>query len=102
MSGEPNLRVFDTSDQLAVAAAELFVGCASDSQRESNRFCVALSGGKTPRQVYELLATDDFRRRVNWSGVHLFFGDERAVPPDHPDSNFKMVDAALISKVAIP
>jgi len=61
MSDEPNLQVFDTSDQLAIAAAELFVGCASDSQRESNRFCVALSGGKTPKQVYELLATDDFR-----------------------------------------
>jgi len=102
MSGEPNLKVFDTSDQLAIAAAELFVACASESQGESNRFCVALSGGKTPKQVYELLATDDFQRRVNWSGVHLFFGDERAVPPDHPESNFKMVDAALISKVAIP
>ena len=102
MSGEPNLKVFDTSDQLAIAAAELFVGCASDSQRESNRFCVALSGGKTPKQIYELLATDDFRRRVNWGSVYLFFGDERAVPPDHPDSNFKMVDAALISKVPIP
>ncbi len=102
MCGEPNLKVFDTSDQLAVAAAEVFVACASDSQRESNRFCVALSGGKTPKQVYELLATDDFRGRVNWSGVHLFFGDERAVPPDHPESNFKMVDDALISKVSIP
>ena len=102
MSGEPNLKVFDTSAQLAIAAAELFVARASDSERESNRFCVALSGGKTPKQIYELLASDDFRRRVNWGGVHLFFGDERAVPPDHPDSNFKMVDAALISKVAIP
>ena len=63
---------------------------------------MALAGGNTPKRVYELLATERFKSRVEWSRVHLFFGDERAVPPDHPDSNYAMAYEALISKVPIP
>jgi 6-phosphogluconolactonase len=102
MSAHPNLRVFETFEQLATAAAERFVECAAAGQSSSGRFSVALSGGNTPKRVYELLATDGFRQRVDWSRVQLFFGDERAVPPDHADSNFRMANNALIAKVAIP
>ena len=94
--------VFDTPEQLAVAAAERFVECARESGDELNRFSVALAGGKTPKRVYELLATERFKNRIEWSRVHVFFGDERAVPPDHPDSNYAMVWESLISNVPIP
>lgn len=81
-----------------MAAAERFVKEAS----RTNHFSVALAGGRTPKRVYELLAADPFQKQTDWSGVHLFFGDERCVPPNHPDSNYRMVDEALISRVSIP
>ena len=102
MGNQSNISVFDTPEQLALAAAERFVECASDFHGEFDRFSVALAGGDTPRRVYELLATERFSSRVEWSQVHLFFGDERSVPPDHPDSNYAMAYESLISKVPIP
>lgn len=98
----PNVFVFDTSEQLAVAAAERFVELEYAFHGEPRRFSVVLAGGNTPRRVYELLATERFKNRVEWPQVHLFFGDERAVPPDHPDSNYAMAYEGLISKVPIP
>ena len=100
MNLPPNVFVFDTSEQLALAAAERFAQYANLSAPD--RFRVALAGGNTPRRVYELLATDPFAKRVDWSQVDLFFGDERCVPPDHPESNYRMAYEALIAKVAIP
>ncbi|MEP6569475.1 MAG: 6-phosphogluconolactonase [Acidobacteriota bacterium] len=97
-----NISVFDTSEQLALAAAERFVICASKLHLELDRFCVALAGGNTPRRVYELLAMDRFKNRVDWAKVDLFFGDERCVPADHPDSNYRMAYETLISRVPIP
>ena len=97
-----NVQVFETPEQLAVAAAERFVESASDLHDKLDGFSVALAGGRTPKRVYELLGTEQFKNRVEWSRVHLFFGDERCVPPDHPDSNFGMVNQTLISRVEIP
>jgi 6-phosphogluconolactonase len=97
-----NVFVFDTAEQVAIAAAERFVECEYPFHGESQRFSVALSGGKTPKRVYELLATDRFKQRVEWFQVHLFFGDERCVSPDHPESNYGMAYETLISKVPIP
>jgi 6-phosphogluconolactonase len=97
-----SVKYFKSAEQVAIAAAERFVDCAARSQRDSNRCCIAVAGGTTPKQVYELLATDEFSRRIDWTRVHLFFGDERAVPPDDPDSNYAMVNAALISRIDIP
>ena len=97
-----NVFVSDTPEQLAIAVAERFVQYGHEFQRAANRFSVALAGGNTPRRVYELLATERLKQRVDWAQVELFFGDERCVPPDHPDSNYAMVYEALISKVAIP
>src|ERR1044072_1918847 len=95
-----NVIVFETPEQLAAAAAERFVECAA--KVDSDRFSVALAGGRTPKRVYELLATEAFSSRVRWPQVHLFFGDERAVPPTDPESNYAMVHEALLSKIAIP
>ena len=97
-----NVFVFDRPEQLALAAAERFVEYGFEFHGKLERFSVALAGGNTPRRVYELLATERFKNRIEWSQVHLFFGDERSVPPDHPDSNFAMAYESLISKVPIP
>jgi 6-phosphogluconolactonase len=102
MERPANVFVFDTPEQLAVGAAERFVERASEFHGQSHRFSVALSGGRTPRRVYQLLATERFKSRVDWDNLHLFFGDERCVPPDHPESNYAMAYENLISKVALP
>ncbi|HXL79650.1 MAG TPA: 6-phosphogluconolactonase [Pyrinomonadaceae bacterium] len=102
MNPDPNVLVFDTPEQVAQAGAERFVDYAAASIGDHDSFAVALAGGSTPRRAYELLATDEFKGRINWPRVHLFFGDERAVPPDDPQSNYRMVNDALISRVAIP
>jgi 6-phosphogluconolactonase len=81
------LRVFDDLDDLVAAAVDLFL-------EEAPR-TIALSGGSTPKPVYERLAGASYP----WSEVDAFFGDERCVPPDHPDSNFRMANEALLSKV---
>src|SRR5580693_7276032 len=64
------------------------------------RFTIALSGGDTPRILYNILATE-FADRLPWATTHVFFGDERCVPPDHPESNYAMASATLLSKVPI-
>ena len=102
MENQSNIAVFDTSEQLVLAAAERFVECAREFHGTLERFSVALAGGNTPRRVYELLATERFKNRIDWPQVYLFFGDERSVPPDHPESNYAMVSESLISKVPIP
>jgi 6-phosphogluconolactonase len=85
-------------ETLARRAASWLVDRAAAA---TGRFAVALSGGSTPRRLYELLATAAFRDRLPWPRVHLFWGDERFVPQDHPDSNFRMADEALIRHVTI-
>ena len=98
----PSVRVFDDPEQVAREAAGLFVRLSIEAVSERGSFSVALSGGTTPRRVYELLASDDYRTQVTWASVHVFFGDERTVAPDHPDSNFRMANEALLSRVALP
>jgi len=66
------------------------------------RCAIALAGGGTPRPVYAALAAPDVATRIDWNRVDVFFGDERAVPPDDPESNFRMATDALLSRVAIP
>ena len=96
------LRVYGGPEQLAVAAAELFAEIAVDSIHERGRFRVALSGGSTPRRVYELLATSTFRNRIDWSHVDIFWGDERYVSAEDRDSNYRMTAEALLCHVPIP
>jgi 6-phosphogluconolactonase len=89
-------------DDVCRQAAAEFVSVAQLSLRDKSRFAVALSGGSTPRALYSLLATPEFSRQVSWPQVHLFWGDERCVPPDHPESNYRMVRETLLGKIKIP
>ena len=98
----PSVRVFDDPEQVAREAAGLFVRLSIEAVSERGSFSVALSGGTTPRRIYELLASDDYCTQVSWGNVHIFFGDERTVAPDHPDSNYRMANEALLSHVSIP
>lgn len=99
---EREVRVLDDADALARSAAEEIVRGAEDAIAARGRFMVALSGGSTPRRLYELLAEEPWRERIRWDRVHVFWSDERHVPPDHPDSNFGIAHDALLSKVPIP
>lgn len=94
--------IFDEAEEVARAAAVRFVEAARDAIQAEGRFSVALSGGSTPRRVYQLLASDEFRERVDWARTHIFFGDERCVPPDDADSNYRMADEALLARVPVP
>jgi 6-phosphogluconolactonase len=96
----PSVHVFETPEDLAKAAAETFAEEAARSMREKGRFAVALAGGSTPGALYELLATG-YRDALDWSRIHAFFGDERTVPPDHKDSNYRMAYKALLSRVPV-
>ena len=102
MSNPKNVLLFDTAKQLAIAAAERFVELATEAIGNHGRFAVALAGGQTPKLTYETLASNRFKQRVDWTNVHIFFGDERCVPPDDPQSNFRLANDALISRITIP
>ena len=99
---EPELKVFDDPEHVARAAAARISELARESIEARGAFSLALAGGSTPRRVYELLAGVEFRDALDWPNVHVFFGDERAVPFDHADSNFRMANEALLSRVPVP
>lgn len=87
---------------LARKAVEDFCEFTNQDRIVDDRSAVVLSGGSTPKSLYSLLATPKYRREVPWRYVHFFWGDERCVPPDHPDSNYRMAQESLLSKVKIP
>jgi 6-phosphogluconolactonase len=95
-----NLRVYEDSRQLSEAAAYAFAEEARKATNDSGRFAVALAGGSTPKLTYETLAAR-YCDALDWSSVHVFFGDERSVPPDHEDSNYHMAHQALLSRVPV-
>lgn len=97
---KPEVKVFPNLEELSQAAARLFEELANARALENKTFSAALSGGSTPARLYELLASPN--RSIPWDRVHLFQVDERCVPPDHPESNYKMIRAALLQHIAIP
>jgi 6-phosphogluconolactonase len=99
VSGAAQTRISDTAEQLAHQAADWIVDQASKS---STRFALCLSGGETPKRLYELLATPAFSARMPWDRTHCFWGDERVVPRDDPRSNYHMAREALLRHVPIP
>ena len=103
MSDAAEVRIFPDLPSLSRAAAAEFVALAREAIRSRGRFTVALSGGSTPKMLYTLLAEDpEWRDQVAWDKVHFFFSDERHVPPDHPDNNYRMAYRSLLSKVPAP
>jgi 6-phosphogluconolactonase len=89
-------------DALMTAAAETVVRSAAEAIEEAGFATVALSGGTTPKRLYQLLATPGYATRVDWPHVHVFFGDERCVPPNDPASNYRMAREALLDRVPLP
>lgn len=100
-SVKPEVSAFDTLRDVSRALAERIVEAARAAVEERGRFTMALSGGKTPELLYSLLASE-YTEKMEWNSFHIFWGDERYVPQDHPDSNFRMAHHAWISKVPIP
>lgn len=94
--------VYDSAADLARAAAAAFAAAAEAAISQRGRFAAVLAGGSTPKPVYELLAAQPYRSRIDWRRVHIFWGDERCVPPAHPRSNFGMARRALLSQVPVP
>jgi 6-phosphogluconolactonase len=101
---KPTIRVLDDLQQVASAAADEFVARAKRAIAHHGRFTVALSGGSTPKTMHTILAERSAKnpKLVDWARVQILFGDERHVPPDHPDSNYRMARETLLSKVPIP
>jgi 6-phosphogluconolactonase len=96
------IRILKDGPAIARRAADIFVEVAQSSVARSGSFSVALAGGSTPKILYSLLATDpDLRARLPWDKMQLFFGDERHVGPDDPQSNFKMASETMIGKAPI-
>jgi 6-phosphogluconolactonase len=91
--------VFPDADALSHGAAAMIEEAASIATTARGRFTIALSGGGTPRTLYEILATE-YATRVPWAVTHVFFGDERCVPPDHPGSNYAMAHETLIARIS--
>ncbi len=102
MANNVELEVLSDAAAVAQAATDLFIRSARQAIATHERFDVALSGGSTPKAMFALLAAPPFDKQVDWSKVQLFWGDERCVPPDHPDSNYGVAEALLISKVGVP
>jgi 6-phosphogluconolactonase len=100
MSTLPEVLVFPSLDELSQAAADLFADRARRAVEQHGSFSVALSGGSTPRELHSLLA-GEFRQAVPWNKVRFFWGDERHVGPSDPDSNYRMANETLLSKVPV-
>ncbi len=96
------IRVLNDLEALSQAAAEIFVDAAEQAIAKRGRFSVALSGGSTPRRLHEILASKSFQKKIEWASVHIFWGDERCVPPDDPRSNFRMARETLLDYVPLP
>lgn len=101
MSSSAEIRVLTTPQELFEAAAEEVLRDAKEAVEARGRFTIALSGGSTPKSLYNLLATNA-RNAMPWDRTFFFWGDERHVPPTDPDSNYRMVDEVMLSKVPVP
>ncbi|CAN5903479.1 6-phosphogluconolactonase [soil metagenome] len=102
MAQRGKVEVYPDGAAASRAGAESFAERARAAVEANGRFSVALSGGSTPYAMYAMLAEEPLRSRIPWEGVHLFWGDDRCVPPAHPRSNFGMAREAFISRVPIP
>ncbi len=102
VTATPQVEVFADAAALTRSAAEAVVRAAAQACSARGRFVFCLSGGRTPRALYELLATEAFASRVDWMRTEVWFGDERCVAPDDPASNYRMVWQALLQQVPLP
>jgi 6-phosphogluconolactonase len=96
------IQIVENGEAVSRAAAEMLVSLALKKLKSKESIAIALSGGSTPRNMFALLVNDAaLCNRMPWDSVHFFWGDERHVPPDHTDSNFRMANQALLSRVPV-
>lgn len=93
---------FPEREALSRKAADILLAEAKKSVENSGKFTLALSGGSTPKRLYEILGSSPYRKAIPWGSVHFFWGDERCVPPDHPESNYRMAWETFLSKIVVP
>jgi 6-phosphogluconolactonase len=99
---KPQLVVCEDLEYLSLAAARFIIRRAARSLATEGRFTLALSGGRTPRRLYEILSAHPYREKMPWKDTFFFWGDERFVPHDHPESNYGLASRTLLSKVPVP
>ena len=93
---------YDTAQQMNEAVVNAILQKTTTALQQRSAFHIALAGGSTPKSIYELMATERFQKSFPWDKMHFYFGDERCVPADHVDSNYRMARQALLSKVPVP
>ncbi len=99
---KPNLEVVGDTGALATRCVELFAAAAREVLDQKDKCCIAISGGQTPRQFFQLLADDPGVKALQWNKIHLFWVDERCVPPDSAHSNYKLAADTFLRAVPIP
>ena len=97
-----NLHIYNDADELTVAIADWLVEYISATLQQKNRFTIALSGGNTPRQLFSVLASDAYHDKINWTKMHIFWGDERVVPFEDERNNATVAIDVLLDKVPVP
>jgi 6-phosphogluconolactonase len=97
------IQIVENGEAVSRTAAEMMVSLALEKLQSEESFAVALSGGSTPKNMFAILANDAaLHNQMPWDRVHFFWGDERHVPPDHTDSNYRMTNEAMLSRVPVP
>src|SRR5947199_8026198 len=97
-----HIAIYDDKHTLSQHAAEYIMRIANESIDLHGHFTIALTGGTTPGEVYSLIGSEPFRSQIDWQLVHIFWGDERCVPHNSPESNFYLAQEALLQKISIP
>lgn len=99
---QKTIKTFKTLDELSKFAADKFILIGNKAIKKGGRFVVALSGGTTPKSLYQLLKTDEYKSRIDWEKVYFFFGDERDVSPISEKSNFRMANENMLKPLKVP
>ncbi len=97
------IQIVENGDAVSRSAAEMMVSLSLETLKTKDFFAVALSGGSTPKSMFFILANDEtLRNRMPWNRIHFFWGDERHVPPDHEESNYRMTREAMLDRAPVP
>jgi len=96
------IQICSDNSQLICTAADYVLHHTAEAIKNHGSASIALAGGSTPKALYALLASTPYRELLDWTRIHVFWGDERHVPADHPESNYRMAQEAMLSKVPIP
>lgn len=102
MATMDNIKIFPDKEALSLAAVESIAAASRTAIKKYGCFNITLAGGSTPNRTYEILAEEPYLNEINWGKTHIFLGDERCVPRDHPDSNFRSIYEVLLSRVPVP